>query len=157
MPSRGTPLEIGKGRILREGTDVAILNFGAHLTEALAAAELLAAEGISVTVADARFAKPLDTDLIDQLMAHHRGLYTLEQGSSGGFGAQVLHYLAATGGLDRGRVVRTLMLPDKFIDQASPAQMYAWAGLTAADIAETVRTTVGKAQVSKLPSRPKLA
>jgi 1-deoxy-D-xylulose-5-phosphate synthase len=69
----------------------------------------------------------------------------------------VLHYLAATGGLDRGRVVRTLMLPDKFIDQASPAQMYAWAGLTAADIAETVRTTAGKAQVSKLPSRPKLA
>ncbi|AWD20270.1 1-deoxy-D-xylulose-5-phosphate synthase [Fuscovulum blasticum] len=155
MPSRGTPLEIGRGRVVREGTDAAILSFGAHLSEALAAAEMLEAEGISLTVADARFAKPLDTALIDRLIDSHAGLFTLEQGSSGGFGAQVLHHLAATGGLDRGRVVRTLMLPDKFIDQASPAQMYAWAGLTAADIAASVRGAMARDKVARMPARPR--
>ncbi|MES2915649.1 MAG: 1-deoxy-D-xylulose-5-phosphate synthase [Pseudomonadota bacterium] len=142
MPERGVSLPIGKGRILREGADVALLSFGAHLAEALAAATILEAEGLSVTVADARFAKPLDTALIDQLYRHHRCLVTLEQGSTGGFGALVLHHLAASGALDRRGAVRTMTLPDRFIDQASPTQMYAWAGLGAGDIAAMVRTTI---------------
>ena len=142
MPERGTALPIGKGRVLREGTDVALLSFGAHLSEALAAATILEAEGLSVTVADARFAKPLDTALVTQLHRHHRCLITLEQGSTGGFGAMVLHHLAMSGSLDRGAPVRTMTLPDRFIDQASPAQMYAWAGLAAADIAAMVRTAI---------------
>ncbi|MFN4202435.1 MAG: 1-deoxy-D-xylulose-5-phosphate synthase [Tabrizicola sp.] len=142
MPDRGEVLPIGKGRILREGSDVALLSFGAHLSEALAAATMLEAEGISVTVADARFAKPLDAALIDRLHRHHRALVTVEQGSTGGFGALVLHHLAATGALDRRGAVRTMTLPDRFIDQASPAQMYAWAGLAASDIAATVRTVI---------------
>jgi 1-deoxy-D-xylulose-5-phosphate synthase len=97
-----------------------------------------------VTVADAPFAKPLDTALIDQLLAHHGALVTIEQGATGGFGALVLHHLANSGGLDRGRAVRTLTLPDRFIDQASPAAMYADAGLTAADIARTIRQALGR-------------
>jgi 1-deoxy-D-xylulose-5-phosphate synthase len=142
MPERGQALPIGKGRILREGSDVAILSFGAHLSEAMAAATILEAEGISATVADARFAKPLDTALVDQLHRHHRCLITVEQGSTGGFGAMVLHHLAMSGQLDRGGAVRTMTLPDRFIDQASPAQMYGWAGLAATDIAALVRATV---------------
>ena len=102
MPERGRLLEIGKGRVLREGTDVALLSLGAHLSECLAAAEELEAEGISVTVADARFAKPLDTALIDQLVRHHGVVVTVEQGAQGGFGAMVLHYLANSGQLDGG-------------------------------------------------------
>jgi 1-deoxy-D-xylulose-5-phosphate synthase len=139
LPATDEVLEIGRGRVMREGERLAILSFGAHLSEALAAADLLAEEGLQITVADARFAKPLDTALIDRLIEEHGALVTLEQGASGGFGAQVLHYLAASGGLDRGRLVRTLMLPDRFIDQASPAEMYAEAGLRAADIAATLR------------------
>ncbi|MBK5947580.1 1-deoxy-D-xylulose-5-phosphate synthase [Rhodobacter veldkampii DSM 11550] len=135
MPARGAVLPIGKGRVMREGTDVAILSLGAHLAECLAAADLLAAEGISATVADARFARPLDTDLIGQLVDHHGALITVEQGATGGFGAQVLHHLANGGALDRGLAIRTITLPDRFIEQASPAQMYADAGMTAADIA----------------------
>jgi 1-deoxy-D-xylulose-5-phosphate synthase len=144
MPERGVPLPLGKGRVLREGSDAAILSYGAHLSEALAAAEALAGEGISVTVADARFAKPLDTALIDQLIAHHGALVTLETGATGGFGALVLHHLANSGGLERGRAIRTMTLPDRFIDQASPAQMYDWAGLSAKDIARTVRQALGR-------------
>ncbi|SIS55871.1 1-deoxy-D-xylulose-5-phosphate synthase [Phaeovulum vinaykumarii] len=144
IPERGEVLEIGRGRILREGTDVAILSYGAHLGECLAAAEALAGQGISATVADARFARPLDTDLIDRLVAHHGGLVTVEQGASGGFGAHVLHHLAASGRLDGGLRVRTMMLPDRFIDQASPAEMYAEAGLTAGDIAATARVVSGR-------------
>jgi 1-deoxy-D-xylulose-5-phosphate synthase len=139
MPERGQPLPIGKGRVMRKGTDVAILSFGAHLAECLVAAEALEAEGVSVTVADARFAKPLDHALIDQLMQDHAALITVEQGSTGGFGALVLHYLAQSGQLEMGRAIRTMVLPDSFIDQASPAQMYEWAGLTAGDIAATVQ------------------
>ena len=139
LPVTDEVLEIGKGRMMREGEGLAVLSFGAHLSEAQAAADLLAEEGLQITVADARFAKPLDTGLIDRLIERHGALVTLEQGARGGFGAQVLHYLAASGGLDRGRLVRTLMLPDRFIDQASPAEMYAEAGLRAADIAETLR------------------
>jgi 1-deoxy-D-xylulose-5-phosphate synthase len=139
LPASGEVLEIGKGRMIREGGRVALLSFGAHLAEVLAAADLLEVEGIKVTVADARFAKPLDTGLIDRLIAEHGALVTIEQGAVGGFGAQVLHYLARSGGLDKGRMVRTLTLPDRFIDQASPAQMYDEAGLTAAQIAEVLR------------------
>ncbi|NNK67778.1 MAG: 1-deoxy-D-xylulose-5-phosphate synthase [Rhodobacteraceae bacterium] len=143
MPDRGEPLEIGKGRILREGTGVALLSFGAHLGETLAAAEELSGMGISATVADARFAKPLDTKLLGQLARHHSALITIEQGATGGFGAHVLHYLANNGALDRGLRIRTMTLPDRFIDQASPADMYANAGLTARDIARTAVEAIG--------------
>jgi 1-deoxy-D-xylulose-5-phosphate synthase len=122
---------------------VAILSFGAHLDESLAAAESLAARGVTCTVADARFAKPLDTDLIAQLARHHGALITVEQGARGGFGAHVLHHLAETGMLDSGLRVRTMTLPDRFIDQASPAAMYAQAGLTADDIAATALRALG--------------
>ena len=143
MPERGAVLEIGKGRVVREGEGVAILSFGAHLEESLAAAESLAARGVTCTVADARFAKPLDTDLIAQLARHHGALITVEQGARGGFGAHVLHHLAETGMLDSGLRVRTMTLPDRFIDQASPAAMYAQAGLTADDIAATALRALG--------------
>jgi 1-deoxy-D-xylulose-5-phosphate synthase len=151
MPVRGVPLEIGKGRVMKVGSDAAILSYGAHLSEALAAAELLEAEGISITVADARFAKPLDTRLIDMLVEDHRALITLETGATGGFGALVLHHLANTGGLEKGRAIRTMTLPDRFIDQASPAQMYQWAGLSAADIAMTVRAALCRAETVARP------
>jgi 1-deoxy-D-xylulose-5-phosphate synthase len=154
LPARGVPLAIGKGRVMQQGSDVAILSFGAHLSEALLAAELLAGEGISATVADARFSKPLDTGLIDQLARHHQALITVEQGAIGGFGAQVLHYLANSGLLEGGLAVRTMHLPDRFIDQASPAAMYAEAGLTAADIARTVRAAMQKDR--KAGTRPRL-
>ncbi|MEO1579974.1 MAG: transketolase C-terminal domain-containing protein, partial [Pseudomonadota bacterium] len=143
MPEVGVPLEIGKGRIVREGTGVALLSFGAHLSECLKAAEELETLGISTTVADARFAKPLDTDLIGQLARHHSAILTVEQGASGGFGAHVLHHLANQGALDRGLRIRTLTLPDRFIDHASPADMYADAGLTARDIASSAVEAMG--------------
>ena len=138
LPERGELLEIGKGRIVSEGNDVAILSFGAHLIEAEQAAKQLEQKGVSVTLADARFAKPLDVDLIHQLVQHHEALITLEQGAVGGFGAMVLHHLAQVGQLDQGIKIRTMTLPDKFINQASPAEMYETAGLTAQDIEETV-------------------
>jgi 1-deoxy-D-xylulose-5-phosphate synthase len=134
MPEVGSPIEIGRGRVVRQGSDLALLSFGAHLNECHAAADLLAQQGISVTIADARFAKPLDTDLVTQLVRHHAAVITVEQGASGGFGAQVLQYLANSGGLDHGGRLRTLTLPDRFIEQASPAAMYADAGLDAAHI-----------------------
>jgi 1-deoxy-D-xylulose-5-phosphate synthase len=156
LPAQGEVLEIGKGRMVREGQGVAILSFGAHLSEALAAADLLAEEGLAVTIADARFAKPLDTALIDRLLDTHGALITLEQGAEGGFGAQVLHYLARSGGLDRGRLIRTMTLPDRFIDQASPAEMYAEAGLRAADIAAEVRRHQARLGAAVLPmARPR--
>ena len=143
MPERGRMLEIGRGRVMREGTRVALLSFGAHLSECLLAAEALASQGVSVTVADARFAKPLDTELIAQLARHHEAIITVEQGAVGGFGAMVLHHMANAGLLDGGVKVRTMTLPDRFIEQASPAAMYADAGLTAADIQGTVLRTLG--------------
>ncbi len=143
MPEQGQVLEIGKGRVIQHGTDVAILSFGAHLTEAQDAARLLEARGLSVTIADARFAKPLDTGLVDSLMTNHRALVTVEQGAMLGFGGIVLHHLAATGQLDGRCTIRTLHLPDRFIDQASPNDMYADAGLTAGDIAREALEAMG--------------
>jgi 1-deoxy-D-xylulose-5-phosphate synthase len=147
MPETGEVLEIGKGRVLQEGHDVAILSFGAHLAEAREAVKDLEAKGVSVTLADARFAKPLDTGLIDDLMANHRALITVEQGAMLGFGGLVLHHLAATAQLDGRCAVRTLHLPDRFIDQASPAEMYADAGLTSADIAAAALQAMGIASI----------
>ncbi len=143
LPERGEVLEIGKGRIIQEGESVAILSFGAHLAECKRAAEMLKEQGITVTVADARFSKPLDAKLIGQLARHHEALITVEQGSTGGFGAHVLHNLANRGALDRGLKVRTMTLPDRFIDHASPADMYADAQLTAQDIVATIVSTLG--------------
>ncbi len=144
MPQRGRILEIGKGRVVREGTDVALLSLGAHLSECLAAAEELDAAGISVTVADARFAKPLDTGLIEQLVHHHGVVMTVEQGAQGGFGAQVLHHLANAGILEGGVSLRTLTLPDRFIDHASPDVMYRAAGLSRADIVRTAQEALAR-------------
>jgi 1-deoxy-D-xylulose-5-phosphate synthase len=141
-------LEIGKGRIVSEGSDVALLSFGAHLSECTKAAERLAAHGVSCTVADARFAKPLDHDLIRKLAGNHRALITIEQGSQGGFGAMVLHYLVNSGQLDGKIAVRTMTLPDRFIDQASPAAMYADAGLTEVDIAASAMQAIGKSIIN---------
>jgi 1-deoxy-D-xylulose-5-phosphate synthase len=143
MPEIGEVLEIGKGRMVREGADVALLSFGAHLGETLKAADLMADHGISPTVADARFAKPLDLHLIRTLAKSHRALVTVEQGAQGGFGAMVLHALANEGLLDGGLAIRTMTLPDRFIDQAAPDAMYADAGLTATDIAATALQAVG--------------
>ena len=144
LPQRGTPLEIGKGRILREGSAVALLSFGARLPECLAAADQLAGFGLPATVADARFAKPLDMDLLRRLARSHEVLITVEEGSSGGFGALVLQALAREGLLDRGLKVRTLHLPDRFIEQNKPQAMYAEAGLDTAGVVAAVFTALGK-------------
>ncbi len=143
LPERGDVIEIGKGRVVQEGTDIALLSFGAHLEECRKAAEQMAAQGVSVTIADARFAKPLDRDLIRQLLRHHKAIVTVEQGARGGFGAMVLHDLANDGLLDGRCQLRTMTLPDRYIDQASPAAMYADAGLTAVDIAATAMQAAG--------------
>src|SRR6056297_2198870 len=153
LPERGTVLPIGKGRVIEEGSDVAILSFGAHLLECQVAADMLVEQGISVTVADARFAKPLDTDLLMQLVRHHRALITVEQGVMGGFGSIVMHELAARGAFDRGLAIRNICLPDRYIDQASPAQMYADAGMTAGDIAETIRRVAVPGEGRVVPLR----
>ena len=129
LPKAGIPMEIGKGRIVQEGQRVAILSFGTHLSDVLVAAEMLKEKGISPTIADARFAKPLDIRLINESIANHELLVTVEEGAKGGFGAHVLHWLAETGNLDKGLKVRTLTLKDEFIDQASPSDMYTAAGL----------------------------
>lgn len=131
MPEKSELLAIGKGRIVREGDSVAILSFGGRLQECLLAADRLADESTSITVADARFAKPLDTNLIDQLCRNHRAVITIEEGARGGFGAHVLHYLSETGQLDNGLCIRTMTLPDIFQDQDSPEKQYAQAGLDA--------------------------
>jgi len=144
LPKRGEVLPLGKGRILREGSAVALLSFGARLGEALRASDQLAGLGLSTTVADARFAKPLDQELVRQLARHHEVLITIEEGSSGGFGSQVLQLLAREGLLDRGLKVRTLTLPDCFIEQDKPQVMYEKAGLNASGIVATVFATLGK-------------
>ncbi len=144
MPAEGKPLEIGKGRILREGTKVALFSLGARLGECLKAADELAAFGLSTTVADARFAKPLDVDMLLRLAREHEVLLTIEEGSIGGFGAYVLQTLAEHGVLDRGLKVRSMVLPDIFIDQDSPNAMYAQAGLDAKGIVTKAFEALGQ-------------
>ena len=144
LPSVGVPLEIGKGRIVREGSSVALLSLGTRLQECLKAADILKTHGLTATVADARFAKPIDTDLVLRLARDHDVLVTVEEGSIGGFGAQVLHTLAENGALDKGLKVRSMVLPDTFIDQDSPAAMYAKAGLDAKGIVTRVFEALGR-------------
>ena len=153
MPERGEVIEIGKGRIVQEGTDIALLSFGAHLGECRKAAQRLEDAGQSVTIADARFAKPLDHALLRQLVRHHKVVVTVEQGSQGGFGAMVLHYLANEGLLGTSCQLRTMTLPDRFIDQAAPDAMYADAGMTAVDIAAMALQASGADLKAKVPQR----
>lgn len=144
LPDVAEPLEIGKGRIVREGNSVAILSLGTRLEESLKAADMLGAKGLSTTVADARFAKPLDEDLILRLAREHEVLITVEEGARGGFGAFVLHLLAERGVLDAGLKIRTLTLPDRFQDHDKPEAMYAEAGLNAPHIAAAVFDALGR-------------
>jgi len=144
MPEEGKPLEIGKGRVLREGHKVALFSYGARLAECLKAADELAALGLSTTVADARFAKPLDIELLMRLAREHEVMVTIEEGSVGGFGSFVLQALADHALLENGLRVRTMVLPDVFIDQDTPAAMYAKAGLDATGIVAKVFEALGK-------------
>jgi 1-deoxy-D-xylulose-5-phosphate synthase len=144
MPSEGKPLEIGKGRIVREGSKIALLSLGTRLAECFKAADELAAYGLSTTVADARFAKPLDTELVLRLANEHEVLITVEEGAIGGFAAHVFQTLAEHGVLDRGLRVRSMVLPDVFLDQDSPAAMYARAGLDAKGIVRKAFEALGK-------------
>ena len=144
MPERGVPLEIGKGRIVREGTAVALLSLGGRLKECIEAAEDLGVQGLSTTVADARFAKPLDEDMIRRLAREHEVLITIEEGSIGGFSSHVLQFLAKEGLLENGLKVRPMCLPDIFIDQDKPEAMYAVAGLKAPNIVKTVFEALGR-------------
>ena len=144
LPKAGVALEIGKGRIVRQGSKVALLSLGTRLAECLRAADQLASFGLPTTVADARFAKPLDTALIKQLAQNHEVLVTVEEGSVGGFGSYVLHYLSDEGLLDRGLKVRTKVLPDTFIDHGKPEVMYEAAGLAADGIVATVFKALGR-------------
>ncbi|ULR43293.1 1-deoxy-D-xylulose-5-phosphate synthase [Rhizobium sp. K102] len=144
MPARGEILQIGKGRIVKEGTKVALLSFGTRLADCLLAAEDLEAAGLSTTVADARFAKPLDHDLIRQLARHHEMVITVEEGSVGGFGSQVMQYLSSEGLLDNGLKIRSLVMPDIWMEQAKPEAMNAHAGLDRAGIVSTVFRALGR-------------
>ena len=147
MPEFGVPLEIGRGRIVREGSAIAILSYGTRLQECLAAADELAAHGLKATVADARFAKPLDEDLIRRLAREHEVLITIEEGAVGGFASHVLQFLAREGALDAGLKIRPMVLPDVFLDQDKPETMYAQAGLNSAGIVATALEALGKASV----------
>ncbi|MBF9045760.1 1-deoxy-D-xylulose-5-phosphate synthase [Rhodobacterales bacterium LSUCC0031] len=149
LPERGEVLEIGRGRMITQGNRVAILNFGARLKEVREAAEALAQKGITPTIADARFAKPLDRDLILQLARHHEALITLEEGAVGGFGSHVAQLLAEEGVFDTGLKFRSMVLPDIFIDQASPEDMYAVARMNASDIAAKVLDVLGVARMER--------
>ena len=147
LPERGSPLEIGKGRMIKEGSKVALLSFGTRLAEVEKAAEKLAAKGITPTIADARFAKPLDRDLILSLAENHDAMITIEEGAIGGFGSHVSQLLADEGVFDRGFKYRSMVLPDTFIDHANPSDMYAAAGLNADDIEAKVLDVLGIAQI----------
>ena len=138
LPEVPVKLEIGKGRVVREGSKVAILSLGSRLGEALKAADALEAKGLSTTVADMRFAKPLDEDLIARLMRTHEVIVTVEEGSVGGLGAHVLTFASDTGLMDTGLKIRTLRLPDTFIDHDDPMKQYDEAGLNAPQIVDTV-------------------
>ncbi|MFN3350771.1 1-deoxy-D-xylulose-5-phosphate synthase [Pseudorhodoplanes sp.] len=144
LPEQGSPLEIGRGRVVAEGSSVALLSLGTRLAECRKAAAALARLGLSATIADARFSKPLDTDLVLRLAREHEVLVTVEEGAIGGFGSQVLHCLAQHGVLDRGLKVRSMVLPDIFIDHDSPAAMYEKAGLGAGGIVATVLDALGR-------------
>ncbi len=148
LPERGVPLEIGKGRIIAQGARVAVLSFGTRLSEVQKAAESLAAKGITPTIADARFAKPLDRDMILQLAADHEALITIEEGAVGGFGSHVAQLLADEGVFDTGLKFRSMVFPDTFIDHASPASMYAAAAMNAPDIEAKVLDVLGIAALS---------
>jgi 1-deoxy-D-xylulose-5-phosphate synthase len=146
MPAAGVPLEVGKGRVIREGGKVALLSFGVRLQECLKAAEDLDGLGLPATVADARFAKPLDTALVERLAREHEVLLTVEEGSAGGFGAQVMHHLSTGGLFDRGLKLRCLTLPDRFVEQDRPEAMYHAAGLDAAGIVAAVFKALGRTE-----------
>ena len=145
MPERGEPLEIGRGRIVAEGARVAILSYGTRLAEVLKAREALSARGLAPTVADARFVKPLDTDLILRLVAGHEALICIEEGAVGGFGSHVAQFLTEQGVFDRGFKFRSMVLPDTFIDHASPEDMYRTAGMEAPQIEAKVLDLLGVA------------
>ncbi len=153
LPAKGSALEIGRGRIVREGTAVAILSFGARLQEALKAAEELAARGLSTTVADARFCKPLDEDLTRRLATEHEVLITIEEGAIGGFAAHVFQFLAREGLLESGLKIRPMCLPDRFINHDKPQAQYADAGLEAGHIVATALTALGRAEETVEPAR----
>ena len=144
LPAKGTPLEIGKGRVLREGSSIAILGLGVRVQAALQAAEELASMGLSATVADARFAKPLDEDLITRLAKDHEVLVMIEEGSAGGFGAHVMQFLANSGALDEGLKVRLMSMPDRFLEQDKPEIQNDLAGLTAPHVVATVLAALGR-------------
>jgi 1-deoxy-D-xylulose-5-phosphate synthase len=146
LPERGRVLAIGRGRVVREGSTIALLSLGTRLKDCLAAADELSAQGLSTTVVDARFAKPLDTALIERVAREHEVLVTVEEGSIGGFASQVLHHLAQVGLLDHGLKLRPLVLPDAFIDHDTPARQYDAAGLTARHIADTALAALGRGQ-----------
>jgi 1-deoxy-D-xylulose-5-phosphate synthase len=152
LPERGVPLDIGRGRIVREGTTIALLSFGARLAECMKAAQELAAYGLSTTVADARFAKPLDTDLVNRIAREHEVVITIEEGAIGGFGSQVLHHLAMNGLLDHGLKIRTMLLPDVFLDHDSPQAQYEKAGLNARHIVATAIAALGR-EIAEQPAR----
>src|ERR1700752_1681168 len=144
LPERGVPLAIGRGRIMGEGTTIALLSFGGRLAECMKAAQELAAYGLSTTVADARFAKPLDTELVSRLVREHEVVITVEEGAIGGFGSHVLHYLAMSGLLDHGLKIRAMVLPDVFLDHDSPQAQYEQAGLNARHIAAMALSALGR-------------
>ncbi len=143
LPEQGEILEIGKGRIMKEGTKIAILSYGGRLQESLMAAQKLDAMGLSTTVADARFAKPLDTELVENLAKNHEAVITIEEGSVGGFGSFVMHHLAQNGLLDHGLKIRNMVLPDMYINQDKPELQYQQAGLDADHIVKMAQSVLG--------------
>ena len=152
LPERGVPLEIGRGRIMREGTKIALLSLGGRLSECMKAAQELGAYGLSTTVADARFAKPLDTDLINRLAREHEVVITIEEGAIGGFGSHVLHHLAMSGMLDHGLKIRSMVLPDIFLDHDAPQAQYDAAGLNARHIVSMALSALGR-EIAQQPAR----
>jgi 1-deoxy-D-xylulose-5-phosphate synthase len=152
LPALGVPLEIGRGRILREGTKIALLSFGGRLAECMKAAQELGTYGLSTTVADARFAKPLDTDLLNRLVREHEVVITVEEGAIGGFSSHVLYHLAMNGLLDHGLKIRTMVLPDVFLDHDSPQAQYDLAGLNARQIVAMALSALGR-EIAAQPAR----
>jgi 1-deoxy-D-xylulose-5-phosphate synthase len=151
LPQRGEVLPLGRGRVLREGSSIAILALGPRVADALKAAEELAARGLSTTVADARFAKPLDTGLVERLARHHEVLITIEDGAIGGFSSAVLHHLAQRGMLDQGLKIRPMILPDRFIDHNAPKAQIDEAGLSHTHITHTALAALGQTLSKAMP------